>query len=135
MSEALTSGTGTPDDGGDRYDVAVITTAALPWRTGPAYLSLWHACGLSDLGLRVAYVVPWVGTEGQKRLWTQQAMANPANHVAWLSQEAVRLGCPSLLQSLMPPFDLTLGLRVVGRTSDVFDAHGAEPFGQIPCDV
>ena len=40
-----------------------------------------------------------------------------------------------VLQSLMPPFDLSLGLRVVGRTSDVFDAPVTEPFGQISCDI
>ena len=47
------------------FDVAVVTSAALPWRTGPSFFSLLHACGLAYLGLRVAYVIPWLRPASQ----------------------------------------------------------------------
>jgi len=76
------------------YDVTVMTTAAPPWLTGPAYLALWQACGLAELGLRVAYVVPWVPPAGQARLWRGETFETPQAHLAWLAAEIRRLGCP-----------------------------------------
>ncbi|MCP5196262.1 MAG: hexosyltransferase [Gammaproteobacteria bacterium] len=78
------------------YDVIVITTAALPWRTGPAYLSLWHACGLAALGFRVAYVIPWLSARSQRRLWGEVRFASFTEQASWLADEAVRIGAPPL---------------------------------------
>jgi digalactosyldiacylglycerol synthase len=77
-------------------DIVVLTTAALPWRTGPAIFSLWHAGGLAALGYRVAYGVPWLDASSQKRLWGEVLFANPDEQAQWLRAEALRLGVPSL---------------------------------------
>ncbi len=77
-------------------DIVVLTTAALPWRTGPAIFSLWHAGGLAALGYRVAYGVPWLDASSQKRLWGEVLFANPDEQARWLRAEALRLGVPPL---------------------------------------
>jgi len=78
------------------FDVAVVTSAALPWRTGPAYLTLWYACGLAEMGLRVCYVVPWLPPAQQAHVWDGVRFAEPAEQARWLAEEAARLGCPAL---------------------------------------
>ena len=77
-----------------RFDVAVVTSAAMPWRTGPSFFSLWHACGLAHLGLRVAYVIPWLEPASQRRAWGSAPFATPDDQYAWLAAEADRVGCP-----------------------------------------
>ncbi len=84
------------ESGGWDYDVAVVSTAALPWQTGPSYLALWPACGLAARGLRVVLVVPWVGPRGQARLWRGPRFATPQEQAEWLAAEAARLGCRPL---------------------------------------
>ena len=78
------------------YDVVVVTTAALPWRTGPAYFSLWHAAGLTALGLRAAYVIPWLGARSQQKLWGDTRFSSFTDQAAWLADEASRIGAPPL---------------------------------------
>lgn len=77
-------------------DIVVLTTAALPWRTGPALFSLWHAGGLAAEGYRVAYGVPWLDAASQRRLWGEVLFATPEAHARWLRAEAGRLGVPPL---------------------------------------
>lgn len=77
-------------------DIVVLTTAALPWRTGPAIFSIWHAGGLAALGHRVAYGVPWLDGASQKRLWGRVLFARPEEQADWLRAEARRLGVPPL---------------------------------------
>lgn len=84
-----------PDDAAE-IDVAVISTAALPWRTGPAFFSLWHACGLAALGRRTVLVVPWLGAGSQRRLWNRVLFDTPGDQARWLVEEAERLGAPPL---------------------------------------
>lgn len=80
----------------DPVDIVVLTTAALPWRTGPSLFSLWHAGGLAAEGYRVAYGVPWLDAASQKRLWGHVVFATPEEHAEWLRAEAGRLGVPPL---------------------------------------
>ncbi|WP_413204247.1 glycosyltransferase [Rhodospirillum sp. A1_3_36] len=80
---------------GEPYDVAVISTAALPWRTGPSYFSLWHAAGLKAMGLSVIYVVPWVEPACQ-RLWGEPIYRTFAEQAEAMHLEADRIGCPPL---------------------------------------
>lgn len=80
----------------DTYDVAVLTSAALPWMTGPSFISLWHACGLGALGHRVLYFLPWLGARSQRSLWGTVRFASFADQVEWLCEEAGTLGCPPL---------------------------------------
>lgn len=77
-------------------DIVVLTTAALPWRTGPALFSLWHAGGLAAEGYTVAYGVPWLDAASQKRLWGDVLFATRDAYAAWLRAEALRLGVPPL---------------------------------------
>ncbi|MBK5970253.1 hypothetical protein CCR91_16195 [Thiorhodovibrio winogradskyi] len=95
------------------YDVCVVTSAALPWRTGPAYLSLWHACGLAELGLQVAYVVPWLGRGSQRRLYGDVRFQDQAAMATWLSAEAQRLGCPPLPHLFTYPGYYSQSLRSI----------------------
>lgn len=77
-------------------DIVVLTTAVLPWRTGPSIFSLWHAGGLAALGHRVAYGVPWLDAPSQKRLWGEVLFADREAQADWLRVEAQRLGVPPL---------------------------------------
>lgn len=81
---------------GEFVDIVVLTTAALPWRTGPSIFSLWHAGGLAALGHRVAYGVPWLAAPSQKRLWGQVLFQTRDDQARWLRAEAQRLGVPPL---------------------------------------
>lgn len=81
---------------GAPVDIVVLTTAALPWRTGPSIFSLWHAGGLAALGHRVAYGVPWLDAASQKRLWGDILFSDRDAHADWLRAEARRLGVPPL---------------------------------------
>jgi digalactosyldiacylglycerol synthase len=83
-------------DSAAEIDVAVISTAALPWRTGPAFFALWHACGLAALGRRTVLVVPWLGAGSQRRLWNRVLFDTPGDQARWLVEEAERLGAPPL---------------------------------------
>lgn len=125
----------------DGVDIAVITPAALPWRTGPALFSIWHAGGLAALGHRVAYGVPWLGPASQRRLWGRVLFADRAAHAAWLRAEAARLGAPALPDIFFfdGVFSRTLFSIVV--TADIFAAgppartvlvHEPEHFGWLP---
>ena len=80
----------------DPVDIVVLSTAALPWRTGPSIFSLWHAGGLSALGHRVAYGVPWLDAESQTRLWGKVLFADHQAQADWLRAEALRMGVPPL---------------------------------------
>jgi digalactosyldiacylglycerol synthase len=73
-----------------------LTTAALPWRTGPSLFSLWHAGGLAALGHRVAYGLPWLDARSQKRLWGEVLFSTPQQQADWTRDEAQRLGVPAL---------------------------------------
>ena len=41
----------------------------------------------------------------------------------------------AVLERLVPALDLALGHRMIGRTAQVFDVAGAEPFGQVAGDI
>lgn len=74
--------------------MAVVTTAALPWFTGPSILSLWHAFGLACRGHRVRYVVPWLSPRSQRRLFGTVRFADRNAYANHLAQEGrQRVGC------------------------------------------
>ncbi len=77
-------------------DIVILTSAALPWRTGPSLFSVWHAGGLAALGYKVAYGLPWLGAASQKRLWGEVLFHSPDDQAAWTRAEARRLGVPPL---------------------------------------
>ena len=41
----------------------------------------------------------------------------------------------AVLERLVPALDLALGHRMIGRTAQVFDVAGSEPFGQVAGDI
>ena len=104
------------------FDVTVMTTAAPPWLTGPAYISLWQACGLAELGFRVAYVVPWVPPAGQSLLWQGQVFATPQDQLAWLSAEIRRMGRPVVPALFHYRGHASKFLRSIVPLEDVFRA-------------
>ncbi len=107
-------------------DVSVITTASLPWRTGPAYLSLWQAAGLAAQGLRVAYGFPWIPPTAQRRLWQSPVFQTPEAQAAWLAEEALRLGCPAAPTAFFPYRGLySRRLRGIVPGEDIFGAGPA----------
>jgi digalactosyldiacylglycerol synthase len=104
------------------YDVAVSTSAGPPWLTGPAYLSLWQACGLAELGLRVAYLVPWVSPAGQAWLWRGQTFATPEAHLEWLAAEIRRMGSPVVPDLFHYRGYVSRTLRSIVPLEDIFRA-------------
>ena len=52
--------------------------------------------------------------------------------IAW---QIIVLQQDAVLQGLMPTFDLSLGLRVIGCATDVTHTLVLEPFGQIVGDI
>ena len=107
------------------FDVAVVTSAALPWRTGPSFFSLWHACGLADLGLRVAYVIPWLRPASQERAWGSVRFTTPDEQYAWIAAEALRIGCPGRPEFFCYSSWFAPVIRGVVPLEDVFGATPA----------
>lgn len=106
----------------DPFDVSVITSAALPWRTGPAVIGLWHAGGLAGQGQRVALVFPWLNAASQRRLWARERFASPAEQGQWMAEEAVRLGCPGVPEFVHYRGWYSTTLRSIIPCEDVFRA-------------
>ena len=52
-----------------------------------------------------------------------------------IAGQEVILQQDAVLQGLMPPLDLTLGLRVIRRTTRVFHALVLQPFRQVARDI
>jgi digalactosyldiacylglycerol synthase len=104
------------------FDVAVLTSAALPWLTGPALISLWQACGLASLGYRVAYVVPWLDARSQQKLWGACRFPDFQAQVAWLTQEAEAMGCAKLPYCVPYKGRYSKSLRSIIPIEDVFAA-------------
>lgn len=104
------------------YDAVILTTAALPWMTGPSFISLWHACGLAALGYRVAYLLPWLDAASQERLWGERRFAGFGDQIDWLRAEAADLGCPELPECR--PYRATYAARLksIVPLEDVFRA-------------
>lgn len=122
-------------------DIAVITPAVLPWRTGPALFSIWHAGGLAALGHRVAYGVPWLSARSQRRLWGRVLFADREAHAAWLRAEAARLGAPPLPEIFFFDGVFSRSMFSIFVTEDIFAAgpsartvlvHEPEHFGWLP---
>lgn len=108
----------------DRYefDVTVVTTATLPWLTGPAYLSLHQVIGLTRLGYRVAYGVPWVEAADQEWLWGTPKFGSRAEHHEWLLREAQALGCEAPLEIFYYRAKVSHLLRSIVPWQDVIAA-------------
>ncbi|MCF8479047.1 MAG: glycosyltransferase [Rhodospirillum sp.] len=104
----------------DKIDIAVLSTATLPWRTGPAYLSLWHACGLAERGHRVVLGIPWISPSGQKHIFGSIRFPDRPAHRAWLREEAARLGCPPLPPVRYYPGYYAALARSIVPLTDVF---------------
>ncbi|GHG79570.1 hypothetical protein [Pseudodonghicola xiamenensis] len=105
-----------------RYDAVVLTSAALPWMTGPSFISLWHACGLAALGYRVAYLLPWLDAASQNRLWGERRFADFGEQVDWLRAEAAALGCPELPECRPYRSTYAARLKSIVPMEDVFGA-------------
>lgn len=67
----------------------IITTAALPWRTGTAVNPLLRALYLAKSGRPVVFVVPWIDEEDQKNLFPAgQVFREPSEQ-----EEEIRVWC------------------------------------------
>jgi len=51
------------------YDITIVTTAALPWKTGTAVNALLRATALADLGHRVTLCIPWIHPAEQEQVF------------------------------------------------------------------
>lgn len=78
------------------YDITVLSTAALPWRTGPSMFCVWHAGGFARLGYKVALGMPWLDRRSQIRLWGKERFKTPKEQEDWIRQEARHMGVPPL---------------------------------------
>lgn len=104
------------------FDVTIVTTATLPWLTGPAYLSMHQAIGLTRLGYRVAYGVPWVGAADQAWLWGAPIFASRDEHRDWLRREARALGCEVDLEIFHYRAKVWRPMRSIAPKQDVIAA-------------
>ena len=60
------------------YHITIVTTAALPWKTGTAVNALLRAAYLAELGHNVTLCVPWIHPEEQSALYPDgQTFADP----------------------------------------------------------
>jgi digalactosyldiacylglycerol synthase len=107
---------------GPGFDVAVVTSAAPPWLTGPAYLALNQAAGLRRLGYRVAFVVPWVTPRAQAWLWGAPTYDSPRNHARAIAAEAQALTGSPAPDILHYRGHLSRWLRGIVPLQDVFAA-------------
>lgn len=114
--------TATATPSGTRYDAVVLTSAALPWMTGPSFISLWHACGLSALGYRVLYMLPWLDAASQERLFGAARFADFGDQVGWLRAEVAELGCPDLPECRPYRATYMARLKSIVPLEDVFRA-------------
>lgn len=102
-----------------RIDVSVVSSATLPWRTGPSVLSICHACGLAASGYSVRYVIPWLGAWSQRKTWGHTMFESREAQTEWLRAEALRLTglpLPPVLYyraTWLPPFRSILPLQDV----------------------
>ncbi len=78
------------------YDITVLSTAALPWRTGPSMFCVWHAGGFARLGHKTALGLPWLDRTSQIRLWGEERFKTPQEQEDWIRQEALHMGVPPL---------------------------------------
>lgn len=105
---------------GPGFDVAVVTSAAPPWLTGPAYLALNQAAGLRRLGYRVAFVVPWVTPRAQSWLWGAPTYDSPRDHARAIAAEAQALTGSPAPDILHYRGHLSRWLRGIVPMQDVF---------------
>lgn len=78
------------------YEIAVLSTAALPWRTGPSMFAVWHAGGFAQLGYKTALGLPWLDARSQKKLWGKEIFKTPQAQADWIRQEAQHMQVPPL---------------------------------------
>jgi len=78
------------------YDITVLSTAALPWRTGPSMFCVWHAGGFAQLGHKTALGMPWLDRACQIKLWGKEYFKTPQEQEDWIRQEARHMGVPPL---------------------------------------
>ena len=78
------------------YDITVLSTAALPWRTGPSMFCVWHAGGFAALGQKTALGMPWLDGKSQIKLWGAELFKKPEEQEDWIRQEARHMGVPAL---------------------------------------
>lgn len=107
---------------GPGVDVVVVTSAAPPWLTGPAYLALNQAAGLRNLGYRVAFVVPWVPPDAQAWLWGGPCFSTPRTHADAIAAEARTLTGAPLADVRHYRGRLSRRLRSIVPMQDVFAA-------------
>lgn len=69
----------------DRH-FTVVTTAALPWMTGPAINPLLRALYLARRGHAVVLVLPWLSREDQARLFEREVFDSPAEQERYIRQ-------------------------------------------------
>jgi digalactosyldiacylglycerol synthase len=69
------------------YHVTIVTTAALPWKTGTAVNALLRAAYLSDLGHTVSLCVPWIHPDEQRLVFPKGSVSEtPYEQVALMRQ-------------------------------------------------
>jgi digalactosyldiacylglycerol synthase len=67
------------------YGITIVTTAALPWKTGTAVNALLRAAALADVGHHVTLVVPWIHPSEQQMVFPSgRAFGMPEEQEAYM---------------------------------------------------
>jgi len=78
---------------------SIITTAALPWLTGPAINAVERAAGLARRGHRVDLYIPWITRECDRRAFygPDHVFDTVDDQVAWITKTALPGSCAALV--------------------------------------
>lgn len=98
MYESITENDDTILPSSDLSDTSksiyIVTTAALPWRTGTAVNPLLRALYLAQDRESVTLMVPWLGKSAAKTLYKDQDFDTAADQEKWIRQYCIdRCGC------------------------------------------
>lgn len=88
------------------FDIAIFTTASVPWMTGTAVNPIFRAAYLAnDKKIKVTLAIPWLCLEDQKLVYPNQiTFASPLEHKHYVQNWAEeRTGFTSLFHIVFYP--------------------------------
>lgn len=104
------------------FDIAIFTTASVPWMTGTAVNPIFRAAYLAnDKKIKVTLAIPWLCLEDQKLVYPNQiTFASPLEHKHYVQNWAEeRTGFTSLFHILFYPAKFCTEKRSILAIGDI----------------